>query len=52
MCIVRNYKQKKFEIYQNEKKVLSYGECRTKDSFDDGLAVSNAECVTDDWIYT
>ena len=55
MCIVRNFKKKKFEMYQNEKKVLAYGECRTKDKamiHDDGLEVSNAECVADEWIYS
>ena len=51
MCIVRNFKQKKFQIYQNDKLVLDYGECRTKGEGIHGLVVGNAECVRDDWIY-
>ena len=51
MCIVRNYKKKKFQIYQNDKLVLDYGECRTKGEGLHGLVVGNAECVRDDWIY-
>ena len=48
--MVRNLKEKKFLIYQNDKLVLDYGKCRTTGE-SSGLKVGNAECVTDNWIY-
>ena len=50
MCIIRDIKNEKFQIYQNDDLVFSYGECTTIGD-PGGTKVANETCIEQEWKY-
>ena len=51
ICILRDIQKKKFQIYQNDELVFSYGECTTIGEAA-GLKVTNQTCIQEEWKYS